>query len=137
MLEEVLRHLRNWFAVCIHSGTYTIENGVLDLPFLLEGQHFRITGSIFNDGVYTYPSGELTDETFTGDIWALAVPKALLDTVEEISAWQAKANKAAGPYESESFGGYAYTKAKASDGSGKTATWQSEFKSRLDTWRKL
>lgn len=27
MLEQVLRHLNNWFLVDIHEGTFTVENG--------------------------------------------------------------------------------------------------------------
>lgn len=35
-------------------GDYTIENGIISLPFLVDGQFFRIVGSKFNDGVYIY-----------------------------------------------------------------------------------
>lgn len=54
MLEEVLRHLNNWFLVPdgIHLDTYTIEDGGITLPFLQEGQYFRVVGSVFGDGVY-------------------------------------------------------------------------------------
>ena len=29
MLEQVLRHLNNWFLVEIHEGTFAVENGAL------------------------------------------------------------------------------------------------------------
>ena len=106
MLEAVLTHLNNWFAREMYAGTFTVTGGKLALPDLAEGQYFRIVGSLFNDGVYHYPA-ELTDETFTGSVWALALPKSLLSTVDEITAWQAK-NGDSGPYTSESFGGYSY-----------------------------
>ena len=66
MLEQVLRHLNNWFLVEIHEGTFTVENGSIALPFLLTNQYFRICGSVFNDGLHQYPAADLTDETFTG-----------------------------------------------------------------------
>lgn len=33
MLEQVLRHLNNWFLVEIHEGTFAVENGSIALPF--------------------------------------------------------------------------------------------------------
>lgn len=138
MLENVLRHLKNWFFREAHSGTYTITGGKLELDFLQTGQYFRVIGSVFNDGVYQYNDElTLTDETFTGEVWALAIPKALLDTVAEIEAWEAKNGEVAvGPYNSESFGGYSYTKATDAT-TGGAVTWQSAFQSRLNVWRKI
>lgn len=138
MLERVLRHLRNWFlAGGVHCGTFAIEEGALNVPFLIAGQYFRINGSVLNDGVYQYPAAGLTDETFTGEIWPLAIPKALLELVGEIEQWQTTNGKAAdGPYTSESFGGYTYTKATDSK-TGGAVTWESAFRSRLAIWRKL
>ena len=80
MLEQVLMHLKNWFLVPggIHEGTYTIEDGGITLPFLANGQYFRICGSVFNDGLHQYPAGDLKTETFDGTVWALAVRKLSL-----------------------------------------------------------
>ena len=80
MLEEVLQHLNNWFLVPdgIHSGEFTVQDGGITLPFLQTGQYFRVVGSIFNDGLYQYPEQDMTDETFNGTVWALAVPKAVI-----------------------------------------------------------
>ena len=139
MLEQVLMHLKNWFLVPggIHEGTYTIEDGGIALPFLANGQYFRICGSVFNDGLHQYPAVDLTDETFTGSVWALAVPQAAIDLSTEIEAWQTKNGDASvSPYQSESFGGYSYSKATDS-ASGGAVTWQSAFRSRLNAWRKL
>lgn len=138
MLERVLRHVRSWFIAPggVRRGTYAVVDGALELPFLVPGQHFRVVGSTLNDGVYTYPA-VLTDEIFTGEIWPLAIPKALLDTVADIEAWHATNGRAAdGPYTSESFGGYSYTKATDSK-TGGAVTWESAFRSRLNIWRKL
>ena len=138
MLEQVLRHLNNWFLVEIHEGTFTVENGSIALPFLLTHQYFRIVGSVLNDGLHQYPAVDLTDETFTGSVWALAVPKAVIDLSVEIEAWQEKNGEAvASPYQSESFGGYSYAKRSAgSDGSALNG-WQDAFRDRLNDWRKL
>ena len=138
MLEQVLRHLNNWFLVEIHEGTFTVENGSIALPFLLTHQYFRIVGSVLNDGLHQYPAVDLTDETFTGSVWALAVPKAVIDLSVEIEAWQEKNGEAvASPYQSESFGGYSYTKRSAGSDSGTLNGWQGAFRGRLNDWRKL
>ena len=139
MLEQVLMHLKNWFLVPggIHEGTYTIEDGGIALPFLANGQYFRIFGSVFNDGLHQYPASDLKAETFEGTVWALAVPQAVIDLATEIEAWQKKNGDASvSPYQSESFGGYSYSKATDS-ASGGAVTWQSAFSSRLNAWRKL
>lgn len=132
MLETVLMYLNNWFVVGRYDDTYTIEDGGITLPFLVDGQYFRIVGSLFNDGVYQYPA-ELTDETFDGSVWAMAIPKALLSTVEEITAWTAK-NGDSGPYTSESFGGYSYS--KATNSKGVAVGWRDVFAAQLAPWKK-
>lgn len=134
MLESVLLYLNNWFMVSSTSGTYTIEDGSMELPFLVSGQYFRIMGSLLNDGVHQYPATDLKDETFEGEIWALAVPPGLLSLVEEITAWQAK-NADSGPYTSESFGGYSYS--KATNSRGVAVGWQDTFAAQLAPYRKL
>ena len=137
MLEQVLQHLNNWFLVPdgIHSGEFTVQDGGITLLFLQTGQYFRVVGSIFNDGLYQYPEQDMTDETFNGTVWALAVPKAVITLADEIAAWDEK-NGAPGPYTSESiFGQYSYT--KATNASGVAVGWQDVFKSRLNAWRRI
>ena len=139
MLEKVLMNIRRWFPVKggIYSGTFTIKDGGITLPFLADGQYFRICGSVFNDGLHQYNVLDLTDETFTGTIWALAIPKAVIELADEIQKWQEKNGEASvSPYQSESFGGYSYSKATDS-ATGGAVTWQSAFRSRLNAWRKL
>lgn len=133
MLEEILAHLRNDFARESFEGSWTIENGSIELPFLASGQYFRIEGSIFNDGIHQYPDEDLADESFEGRIFALAVPKQVQDLAEEIAAWRAKNPETA--YASESFGGYSYS--KATQAGGAPVSWQAVFRSRLNRWRKL
>ena len=139
MLEQVLMNIRNWFPVegGIHSGTFTIKDGGITLPFLADGQYFRICGSVFNDGLHQYNVLDLTDETFTGTIWALAIPKAVIELADEIQKWQEKNGEASvSPYQSESFGGYSYSKATDAE-TGGAVTWQSAFKKQLSAWRKI
>ena len=136
MLETVLQNLNNWFLAPdgVHAGEFTVQGGQLTLPFLQTGQYFRVVGSVFNDGLHQYPVADLTDETFTGSVWALAVPKAVIELAEEIDAWQTK-NGDPGPFTSESFGGYSYS--KATNASGMAVGWQDVFKSRLNDWRRI
>ena len=139
MLENVLSHLKNWFLIPdgVNGGTYTIENGTLNLPFLQNGQYYRICGSIFNDGLHKYGDADLQDETFTGSVWALAIPKAVVELASEIEAWQSKNGEASkNPFVSESFGGYSYSKATDTD-TGGAVTWQAAFRVELNQWRKV
>ena len=139
MLEQVLMNIRNWFTVDggIHSGTFTIEDGGIALPFLANEQYFRIIGSVFNDGLHQYPAADLVDEEFSGEIWALAIPKAVIDLANEIQKWQGKNGEASvSPYQSESFGGYSYSKATDAE-TGGAVTWQSAFKRQLSAWSKI
>ena len=139
MLEQVLMNIRNWFPVKggIHSGTFTIKDGGIALPFLAEGQYFRICGSVFNDGLHQYNVLDLIDETFNGTIWALAIPKAVIDLSKEIEKWQEKnGESASSPYSSESFGGYSYSKSTDAETVG-AVTWQSAFKQQLSARRKI
>lgn len=142
MLEEVLRYLKNWFEVERWEGTVTITDEGVDLPFLEPNQYYRIAGSIFNDGLHKYqdPTDELVSETFTGSVWGLAIPTPVIKIAAEIAAWRDKYENSEvasslSPYDSESFAGYSYTRAK--NGSGDSIGWQSVFRSRLNAWRKI
>lgn len=140
MLESVLRHLKNWFLVPdgIHHGTFVVKEGRIALPFLHEGQYYRIIGSVFNDGLHKYGAESFEkEETFVGTVWALAIPKAVEDIATEIGAWNEKnGTTALGPYQSESFGGYSYTKATDNINGG-AVTWEGAFRSRLNPFRKV
>ncbi len=140
MLEQVLIHLRNWFQSGIYADVYTIQDGNITLPFLQNGQYFRICGSVFNDGLHQYgPAMELLqDETFTGAVWALAIPKSVVDLADEIAAWKEKYGAVIdSPYTSESFGGYSYSKASGAGDSTGSSGWQAAFRARLNPYRKL
>lgn len=158
MLEQLCAHVHNYFERhpvshnrIVFADTYTIENGGISLPFLLSGQKFRIKGSALNDGVYTYGEtiqdddgaapADLSDETFSGEIWAMYPPKAVLQLAGEIADWLDKYGAAQNsPYQSESFGGYSYTKASGAantSGGASAGTWQGVFAARLSEYRKV
>ena len=140
MLTELCAELKNYFLAHkeqdIYQGTYTIQNGSITLNFLLEGQYFRIVGSALNDGVYLYPTNDLTDEVFDGAVWAMAVPPSVIALASDIEAWASmNASVLESPYTSESFGGYSYSKESTKGGGG--LTWQDHFASRLNKWRRI
>lgn len=148
MLQQVCEYIHNFFVKEAHTGSWTIENGMISLPFLKEGQRFWITSSDLNDGVYTYHSfgitndddtvvAGLSDEDFDGTICAMAVPTAVVALSGEINFWVEKyGDIVVSPYQSESFNGYSYTKASAGNAAG-GPTWQSVFGDRLKAWRKI
>lgn len=140
MLTEILQYLRNWFEKTKYFGVFAIENGsVVGMDDkLLDGQYIRIIGSALNDGVWQYPSDELQDEIFDGAVWGLALPPAVAALAVEIADWQTKnAEAVSSPYQSESFGGYSYSKASGGSDAAGGASWQTVFKSRLAPWRKI
>ena len=137
MLEAVLTHLHNWFPAKDgkHAGAFVIASGVL-LPEigLLPGQYYRIRGSVFNDGLHRAGDADdiLTDEAFDGEVWALAVPRAVQELAVEASEWAEK-NPVTDKV-SESFGGYSYSRAQSETGG--VGGWQSAFAGRLNAWRR-
>lgn len=137
MLSEILAYLRNYFVKTVHKGTFEIVGGnIAPLDFLIPNQYFHIVNSTLNDGVYCYGDTlELLDETFVGEIWALAIPPDLLKIADEIADFMASDEAKPSAYTAESFDGYSYTKATDSDGVG--ISWQAVFAKRLRRWRKI
>lgn len=144
MLTEICQYLRNWFDKVRYFGGFVVRNGTItfvdgsEVP-LLNGQYFRIAGSIFNDGVHQYGTSLEDDEEFTGAVWALAIPKEVVALSEEIKQWTIDhAEAIASPYQSESFDGYSYSRASGYGSGGMQAiSWQSQFAARLAPWRKI
>ena len=146
MLTELCQELRNWFdrdhdkwigEITISGGNLTADGEEIEL---LEGQHFRIIGSLLNDGVYKYPA-ELNDETFDGAVWSMAIPPSVVELADRISQWlEDNAAQINSPYQSESFGGYSYLLKSGSgsgSGSGAGLNWRNHFADDLNRWRKL
>ena len=142
-LEEVLRYVNNRFEMEEVHGAFSVSGGSLDVPDALEGQYYWVEGSVLNDGLHLHPDTAMRDEDFTGRVVLLAVPRALADLADEIEEWNSEhASEIDGPYQSESFGGYSYTKSDAlRDGQesadGAKTAWQAKFGPRLRTFRKL
>ena len=135
-LTNLCAELRNYFETEKRFGTFTISGGSISpSDFLQDGQYFRIVGSVFNDGVHRHPAHDLTDETFKGAVWAMAVPPAVIELLQKIQEFEAATANAPTAYTSESFGGYSYT--KATDANGLPVGWKSVFKNELNRWRKL
>ena len=134
MLEQVLLSLRNWFVADKRTGRVRIEDGRLVPPAALglkEGQYVRITGSTFNDGLHAWPYNGLTDEEFVGTVWALAIPRAVVDLANEIArgttstprSWTARTHPRASA-------GYSYTRV---GGDGSPITWATAVQGRVST----
>ena len=101
--------------------------------------YIRIVKSKKNDGVHKVSEMQLADESFHGAIWRMYPPMNFLTLVQEISTWQttngAADSVAMSPFNSESFGGYSYSKATGSDGGA--YTWRDQFKGKLNAYRRL
>ena len=152
MLEQILAHLNNWFVRYSYTGNVTVSaDGAVLAPseaaaILQPGRWYRILDSDFHDGVYQVPEEEPEEEpeekeeaeaeepeeeqgeTFYCTLWALDVPPGLLSIAAEMEAWQAKyGDVMSSPYQSESFGGYSYSKAGVSSSNSGTATVWTQF----------
>ena len=148
MLTELCQELKNWFENERYFGIFSIVGGqLIDRSLLQDGQYYRIIGSVFNDGVHKFePSNpmreQLHDEVFEGAIWAMAVPPAVIALSDKIDEWQDKYAKVDGqlmsPFQSESFGGYSYSKGSRSSVNGSSIpTWESTFADEINRWRKI
>lgn len=137
MLTEVCAELRNYFVKDIHNGTFEIVGGkITPLDFIQENQYFRIVGSVFNDGVYKNTADlVLTDEIFSGSVWAMAVPPSVVALAEEIKKYNESDEAKPSAYTSESFGGYSYS--KATDENGAPMGWKKVFANRLNKYRRI
>lgn len=135
MLYEIMKHINNFFLTGeLYSQTFTIKNGKISLSSMQDGDYYLVLHSKYNDGVYKYPSDELKDETFTGEVAILAPPSAFIALCEEITAYNEK-TATLSPFQSESFGGYSYS--RAMNANGTFQSWQDAYRPRLNTWRKL
>lgn len=140
-LTEVCASIKNYFLRSdsdITRRTFSIVSGTAPLETLKEGQYFRIVGSVLNDGVWQNTAEDLEQlrpETFTGEIWSMSVPRDFEQLCDDITAWREKNEAdAMSPFISESFGGYSYSKGSSN---GSAVTWQSQFSSRLNTYRRI
>lgn len=147
MLSVICDYLKNWFDYNQpkYFGRFTISDGKLnideDIP---ANQYYRIVGSIYNDGVYKHDGSEsLVAEEFEGAIWLMVVPKDIISLAAEVKAWNDKYagvdSEAMSPFQSESFGGYSYSKSSGGNSASASSvpTWQGVFADRLRRYRKI
>lgn len=139
-MKQICDYIHNYFEKDVIDREFTITDGSITGVDILENQYYRIQGSTFNDGIYKHPTTNLTDETFKGRITLMAVPKDVLEVLDEATVWeQENAKVLNSPYQSESFGGYSYSKGTSGkkDGSQGSYTWRDVFGDRLKAYRKI
>lgn len=147
MIDEICGEIRNYFVYKDDKifGDFAITNGVIYPEISIPSDYIRIVGSRKNNGVHKVDEMQLKDESeFHGAIWFMNPPDEFLQIVSDIQAWQTKNgdidSPAMSPFNSESFGGYSYSKGYPSVGSaGSTsgADWRSVFASRLKQYRRI
>lgn len=132
-LFELLVYLRNFFpGRKWEFSDYAISGGEIVLGGLWVGDYYLIEGSQRNDGVHVYGDHDLLPEVFSGSVTELKIDNQLLKKWERINRWCSENEKLIrSPYQSESFGGYSYTK------NAVTTDWKSVFANDLRPWRKL
>ena len=145
LLEDVLSHIHNWFV----RDSSVFENvsasgGAMprEVSEYVGGVRFyRIQGTYLNDGLHKSDDDEWEDEEIGRvRVSLLAIPKPLLNIVDEIEEWEKKYGEVAkGPYFSEEFGGYKYQiRGFSSYGvaGSPLAGWRLAFANQLNPWRK-
>lgn len=144
MLTAICAEIRNYFTYESdkHFGDFAIVDGLITPSFDIATNYIRIAGSRKNDGVHCVNDADLVDEgTFHGAIWVMSPPTPFLNLCVEITDWQNKYgnidSQAMSPFNSESFGGYSYSKSGNVSGSGAAGTWQAAFAQRLNIYRKI
>lgn len=146
MLSEVCAELKNYFTnECDrHVGDWAIKDGAITPSIDLPTNYIRIVGSRLNDGVHEISKMSLKDEEFHGAIWIMCPPEDFIELVTEIEEWQ-KSNCSVdslnmSPFQSESFGGYSYSKGTGSGNSERSSaptTWEGQYASRLKPYRRI
>ena len=151
MIESICQELNNWFDrdQPKYFGEFTLSDSTItdsagNAVTFKDGQYFRVVGSVLNDGVYQYsmhPLYSFNTESFSGAIWAMAVPSAVIALASEVDEWMTKYggmdSQAMSPYNSESFSGYSYSKSGSGSSNTGGANWQSVYANRLKPWRKI
>lgn len=141
-LNMICEYLNNWFWRDKIAGKFEVIGGSIDVPSLKNGQYYRIIGSVFNEGIHIYPSTDLKEEEFEGQVWSMVIPQDIIDLASDLHEWLAKygtaGSDAMSPYTSESFNGYSYSKSTGADASGAGANgWQNVYAPRLLPYRRL
>lgn len=149
MIGEICAEIKNYFTYeeDKHINDWVISNGQVSPSLDFPTDYIRIVGSRLNDGVHKRGENgfNLVDESFHGGIWIMSPSADFLELVEEIKSWQDANGKIdsanMSPFQSESFGGYSYSKGsnyRANSGnSAPVVTWQSQYANRLSIYRRI
>lgn len=143
VLARVMAECRNHFPVACAAGRVCLEGGVLRLPEPLPAcRYVYLEGGLqaglweaqsAPDGLTLTRDGQaIEDEAFCGRVFCLRPPRDFLALAEEAEAYSEKAPP--GPFVSESFGGYSYTRAS---GNGRPLAWQDTLALRLNAYRRM
>ena len=141
MLTNICAYLKNYFDYERHIGTIKIADGVITCngKRIETGQHFALFRDRFVLGVYK-AGDEIPDKTFEGAVWLMDVPEAIKEADAWAEEWNLKngSAEANGPFQSESFGGYSYTKGSSANGGvGSGVFDQAQFKAMLAPYKKI
>jgi len=148
-MEEVNNH----FVDEVEKGTFSISNNLVSVTKKYGiGQYVWILGSKMNGGDFGHvakvwgiygnedsamisfdPADGVADDTFTGAICGLAVPRDFVELSKSIEEWQTK-NAVPSDITGESFAGkYSYTRAVGAN--GLPNDWTKIFADRLRRYR--
>lgn len=140
MLTEICAYLKNYFDYERHIGQIKITGGVITCngERIETGQHFALFRDRFVLGVYKN-TDPLEDKTFDGAVWLMDVPPGIIKADAWAEEWNTANGTAAanGPFQSESFGGYSYTRAAGNGSIGSSVFDQSQFKAMLAPYKKI
>ncbi len=144
-LAMVMAECRNHFPIACTAGLMRLESGVLRLPETLpDCRYVYLSGGTQEDlweasrtldgGLLLARDGQAPrDEAFCGRVFCLRPPLNFLSLAEEAEAYRNKAP--VGPFLSESFGGYSYTRASGSG--GRPLAWQDALRPQLNAYRRM
>lgn len=146
MLTEICGYLNNYFIDKAYIGAVSVQDGAVSCDgseiSMNEGQYFTLVREKYVLGVYQY-GAEIPDKSFDGAVWVMDIPDAVLGLAKDIADWMAKYgsvdSEAMSPFNSESFGGYSYSKTSGnvSNDQNNGISWQNTFGSRLAIYRRL
>ena len=145
MLTRICRYLKNWFVVKTYLGNITVSDGKVycngDEIEMQEGQRFALVRIHYVYGTYSY-GDEIEDSEFEGAVWIMDVPADVLEVAERMTEWETANggadSQAMSPYQSESFGGYSYSKGSGTNGKVGASVFDiADFAAALSPFKKI
>lgn len=141
-MERILKYINNYYAKTKELGIITIKDNKIELKgTYIPNQYILVRGSILNDGLYKINTLEdkmiavtgAINEVFEGVIYALAIPKEIIEMQTELKELESKYEPSV--YQSESFGNYSYS--LATNKQGETMSPFDYLVPRLIAYRKI